>query len=117
MIKPLLDGLNAIYGPLMFIVAIAASVFMVRSGVGKSASEAQASAIAALKEEMEVLKGRIDNLKEENRRQERVIKTIRDVLEKRGITITIDHEIINIEGLEHKKSATIVRIQNEEEDS
>lgn len=116
MLKPLLDGLNAIYGPVMFLAAIIVAGFMAKSSLGKSTSDAQASAIAALKEEMEVLKRRIDNLKEENKRQERVMRTICDVLEKRGITITIDGEMINIEGLEHKRSATIVRIQNEEEE-
>jgi len=116
MLKPLLDGLNAIYGPIMFIVGIAGAVFMVKSGVGKSASEVQANAIAALREEMDVLKGRIDNLKEENKRQERIIRTICSALKMKGIAITIDGETINIDETGHRKSTTVVRIQDKDED-
>ena len=115
MTTTLLNGLNALYGPTMFLVAILVSVFMMKSGIGRSTNEAQANAIAALREELEVQKRRIDSLKEENRHQERVIRTVCEALQKKGITITIDGEIISIEGLESKRSTTIIRIQEEDE--
>lgn len=109
------NSLNAVIGPIITIAAFISIIIMVRSNIGDLSSKAQHSAIVALRAEMDVQKQRIDTLKEENKHQGRVIQTICDVLKQRGIIVTIEGEIISIEGLESQRSATIVRIQNEDE--
>ncbi len=110
----LINGLNAFVGPISALAAFIVLIITVRSNVGDLSSKAQHNAIVALQAEMDVQKQRIDTLREENKQQGRVIRTICDVLKQRGIIVTIDGEIISIEGLEHHKSATIVRIQEED---
>lgn len=110
----IVNSLNAVIGPIMTIAAFIAIVITVRSNIGDLSSKAQHNAIIALQAEMDVQKQRIDALKEENSHQGRIIQTICDALKQKGITITIEGEIISIEGLESHKSATIVRIQDKE---
>jgi hypothetical protein len=86
--------------------------YMVKSGVGKTTSEAQSSTINAMQAEMSILKTRIDDERKENIRLGHVIDTICAALKSKGIIISISGEMITIDIDEHKKSTTI-RIQEE----
>lgn len=107
-----LQTLSTIAGLISIGVTFFGAIFVVRSNIGKSTNEAQQSALSAMKEEMDVLRRRIDDREKESKRLERIIDTICAALKSKGINITIYGEVINIEVEDGKKSTTI-RIHDE----
>ncbi len=111
----IIQGLNANVGLVSFIlmlfVAYMASRSMAKTKVNDQATKAQGQAIEAMKEEIESLRRKVDDAKQENIRLRRVIETIRIALERRGLTIIISDDAIEIED---KNKSTIIRIQNED---
>jgi hypothetical protein len=90
-------------------------VFAYRKAVTKAhmdiqdqSSEAQARTIEAMQGELEIVKGRTDELKYENKRLNHIIQTICEALKLKGIAICINGEIVNIRT---KDDTTTARIQ------
>ncbi len=120
-----IQGLNSYAGLfsmlIVFIGAYYTNKWMSKSTDTGKASDAQQRTISALEgtvttlqADISSLQRKVDELKSENKRQERVIETICLALKSEGIIITIDGEVISIKGLEDsKKTATIVRIQDD----
>jgi hypothetical protein len=108
-ISDILSILSASAGVLGFGIACVVAFFAVRNGVMKSANDAQSSAISAMRSEMETLRERIEDAEEENARLEQIIDTICAALKKRGLVISIQGEMINIE--DRKGGSTTTRIR------
>ena len=71
---------------------------MVKSGVGKTTTEAQQSAIIAMQTELQTLRGKVEDVTKENDKLQSTIETIRTVLETtKGITVTVHGEIVSIQ--------------------
>jgi len=121
-----IQGLNAYAGLFSMLVVVIgayyASRYMSKNADVTKANDAQQRTITALEGTVNTLQAdisslqrKVDELKSENKRQERVIETICMALKSEGISITIDGEMISIKGFdEGKKSATIVRIQDQD---
>jgi uncharacterized protein YlxW (UPF0749 family) len=129
MLTAFFQGLNAYAGLFSMLIVIIGAYFasknMAKSKASEEANNTQQRTISALQGTVSTLQAdigslqrKVDELKSENRHQERVIETICLALKSEGIMITIDGEVISIKGLEEsKKSATIVRIQDSKEGS
>jgi septal ring factor EnvC (AmiA/AmiB activator) len=112
----IIQGLNANIGILTFVLTIGvgyiAARSLARSKVGDAANKAQSDAIKAMEEEIKSIRRKMDDLEKDNKRLKRVIETIRVALSRRGITITISDDAIDIED---SKKSTTVRIRDEDE--
>lgn len=76
---------------------VVGGMYIGRNAAGKTANDAQLTAIAAMQAEINTLRGRTDDLRKENARQEVVIETICSALKTRGMIISIQGEMINIQ--------------------
>lgn len=92
-----LQTFSTIAGLISLGVTIIGAFYVVRSGVGKTTSDAQQSAISALQTELTTLRGRVADTEKENIRLEQTIQTICSALKLRGMIITIQGEMINIQ--------------------
>lgn len=72
-------------------------IYVGKSTAGRTASDAQQNAITAMQSEINTLRGRTDDLKKENTRQEAVIDTICIALKTRGLIISIQGEMVTIQ--------------------
>ena len=100
----------SILNAVITLLVIVSGLFVVKGGIGKAANEAQQSAITALQSELTAQRGRIDDLKVENRRLNHTIDTVCTALKSKGIIITISGEIVHIS--DHGGD-TATRIQEE----
>lgn len=105
----MLQILSASAGVLGFGIAVVVAFFAIRNGILKSANDAQSSAISALRAEVETLRERVEDAEKENTRLEQIIDTICVALKKRGLIITVQGEMINIE--DRKGGSTTTRIR------
>lgn len=112
----IIGGLNANIGILTFFLTIGvawmAARSLAKSQVGDATNLAQNNAIAAMEEEIRSIRRKMEDLTKDNNKLKRTIETIRIALAKRGFTITISEDVIDIE--DNKRSTTI-RIQEKEE--
>lgn len=76
--------------------AIIGGIYLIRSGVGKQASDAQQSALTAMQSELEILRGRVTDAEKENTRLQHIVDTIHAALEARGMIITIQGKMVYI---------------------
>lgn len=67
-----------------------------RHGITHTANEVQERVINALQSEIEMLRGRIDDLEHENSRLDQVIVTICEALKKRGLAVSIDGNMVTV---------------------
>ena len=113
----LIQTLSALSGILTtgtgFIIVIVGWFIMAKSGIGKKTSEAQSGAIIALEAEVSALTRKVDSITKENARLEQTIDTICMALKTRGMLISIQGEMINIEDLKNGKT-TVTRIREKE---
>lgn len=111
----IIQNLNSYVGLISFFIASIVAVVSARSttkvNMNDQANKAQNDAIQAMQEEIASLRRKIDDAKQDNTRLKRVIDTIRIALEKRGLTITISDDAIDIES---GNKSTTIRIQNDE---
>lgn len=105
-IMDILQLISALAGVLGFGIAAAVAFFAVKNGVMKSANDAQTSAISAMQTEIQTLRERVDDAEKENIKLEQTISTICTALEKRGMVISIQGEMINIEDKRNNRSST-----------
>ena len=100
---------------LLLVVSIVAGRYMAKSNVSSAASEAQKNAIDAMQTEMTVLRGRIDDIKnesasikKENVRLQLIMETISAALKGMGLIITIEGEMVKIR--DDNNNSTTTRI-------
>lgn len=108
-IMDILQFLSAGAGLLGFSIAAIVAFFAVKNGVMRSTNQAQGSAISAMRSEIETLRERIEDAEKENSRLEQIIDTICVALKKRGLIITVQGEMINIE--DKRGGSTTARIR------
>jgi len=103
-------------------VTLVLAYFAVKSGKMQTANTAQGSAIAAMKEEMEILRSRVADgekrvaeAERKNTRLELTIGTICEALKLRGLVITIQGEIVNIQDVNGSTTTRIHSIKNEKD--
>ena len=56
----------------------------------------QERAINAMEKEIDVLRGRLDDMEHENKRLEQIIATICEALKKRGLNVSVDGHIVTV---------------------
>jgi|SRR5436853_2537924 len=108
------QGLNAYAGLFsMLIVCIGAyfaSKSMSKSKNNEDANNAQQRAINAMNVEIDMLNRRVDDTAKDNTRLKQTIDTICSALKRKGLLITVDGDLVNIE---EKGVNTIARIQEQ----
>lgn len=112
----IIQGLNTYAGLFSVLVVVIsaffASKYMAKSNASDATNKAQNDAIKAMEEEIKSIRRTMEDLAKDNTKLKRTIETIRMALARRGITITISEDAIDIE--DNKRSTTI-RIQEKEE--
>lgn len=93
---------------IMMIVMVLGGFFVLKGSMGKAASVAQQSAISAMRDELDTLRSRTDDLKEENSRLQHTLQTICLALKSQGIVVSIDGTMVHIS---NKEGSTSTRIQ------
>lgn len=84
-------------------------IFAWRRGYSQESNAIQASVIDALKEEVESLRRKVDDLEKERSTQDQVIASIRYLLKTYGLRITIAGDVVTINDAAGKSKIT--RIQ------
>jgi hypothetical protein len=108
-ISDILSIISASAGVLGFGIAAVVAFFAVKNGVMKSANEAQSSTIDAMRDEIQLLRERVEDTEKENMRLEQIIDTICAALKKRGLVISIQGEMINIQDKRGGSTTTRIR--------
>lgn len=90
------------------IAVIVGAVILGKNTARQTTADAQKNAIDAMQAEIDTLRGRTDDLKKENTRLELIIETICSALKTRGMIITVQGEMINIQD---SGSSTTTKIQ------
>jgi regulator of replication initiation timing len=104
---PFIQSLNSFAGlisiVLLLVVAIVSGRSMSKSNVNHDTIEAQEKTINAMKEEMGILRGKIDDvktenadIKKENTRLQLIMETISAALKGMGLIITIEGDMVRI---------------------
>ncbi len=78
------------------ITGILGGLLAFRNGITRTANEVQERVIHALEIELESLRQRLDDMKDENIRLKHTIDTIYAALKGRGIVVTIEGDMISI---------------------
>jgi len=89
--------------------------FAFRNGMAKTANEVQERVINALESEINNLRQRLDDMKDENVRLRLIIDTICAALKSRGLAVTIDGDMVSIHDA-RGSTTTITHIQEGEDD-
>lgn len=108
-IMDILQLISALAGVLGLGIAAAVAFFAVKNGVMKSANVAQSSTIDAMRDEIQLLRERVEDTEKENMRLEQIIDTICAALKKRGLVISIQGEMINIQDKRGGSTTTRIR--------
>jgi len=88
--------------------AILGGILAWRSGFNSTANAVQERVINALDSEISTLRLRLEDIARENTRLNQMIETICLALQKRGLEVTIDGDVITI--TDNQGSSTITRI-------
>jgi hypothetical protein len=78
-------------------IAIAAIIGTIIAYMHSTKGQIQERALNAMEQEIDVLRSRLDDMENENRRLEQIIATICKALKKRGLSVQIDGNIITVE--------------------
>lgn len=111
-----LSLLSAGAGLISLGITLIVAFFAVKNGVLQSANQAQNSAISAMRTEMETLRERVEDAEKENQRLEQIIDTIYIALKKRGLVITVQGEMINIQDKRGGSTTTRIRRSASQDD-
>jgi hypothetical protein len=111
MIPQLLNFLPYIGTVLSIGITLGALFIALRGGYSKAAGEIQERVISALKQEVEVLNKRVEEMEKDRDRQDHILSTIRYALKKEGLRIAIDGDYVTISQAS-SKSSKITRIQD-----
>ena len=94
---------------------IIGGIYMVKSGLGDRTDKAQTSALAAMKTELDLIRGRIADAEKENTRLTTIVDTIIAALEQKGLVVTIHGKMVFIQ--DTKGLSTTINISNKNEDN
>lgn len=119
--QTLIQSLSALSGFIVdgtaLLVLIVGSFYVVKNGVGKTVSKANQDAIIALnatiialQSDVSTLRSKVEDVTKDKIRLEQTIDTICLALKSRGLMITVQGEMVNIDTLDGK-SSTVTRIQ------
>lgn len=115
-VMDLLSLLSTGAGLISLGITLVGAFFIIKSGRLQSANTAQSSAISALQSEMTILRGRVEDKDKENAQLtqkinhlELTIDTICAALKKRGLIISVQGEMVNIE--DKRGNSTTARIR------
>lgn len=78
------------------VIAIAASIGTILAYMRITKGQIQERAIGVLNVELNALRGRLDDMEQENRRLDQIIVTICEALKKRGLEVSIDGHIVTV---------------------
>lgn len=78
-----------------------------RNGKMATANEVQDRVINALQHQIDTLQDRLSVQEKENARQGQIINTIKSALKQRGLSVTIDGDLISIAGTELMQTSRI----------
>ncbi|WP_376795824.1 hypothetical protein [Thermogemmatispora sp.] len=82
---------------LLITLALITGAFLAyHHGFARTADEVKARVISVMQHEIDTLKDRLETLEKENLRLSQIIGTIRLALQKRGLQITIEGELVSI---------------------
>lgn len=81
---------------LLTVCGILGGFWAFRNGMTKTANEVQERVIHALETEMQSMRQRLDDMKDENTRLRLIIETICAALKSYGMLITIDGDMVSI---------------------
>jgi hypothetical protein len=120
----LINSLSALSGLIVsgtgLLIIVIGGFYVIKSGVGKTVSKANQEAIVALQATILALQAdcqrcekKVDDLTKDKIRLELTIDTMCDALKSRGLLITIQGEMINIDTLDGK-SSTVTRIHSKQ---
>lgn len=93
--QELLNSLS-IVSLVITIAGLVGGVFVLKAGLNRTANEVQERVINAMQTEISVLRVRLEDLEQENKRLEQVINTLCVALKKRGLIVTIDGNIVTV---------------------
>jgi regulator of replication initiation timing len=105
----------SIFSILLTICGILGGIVAFRNGFTRTANEIQERVINALEIELEHLRQRLDDLKEENTRLKLTIDTICAALKSRDMAVTIEGDMVSIRDSSGSKTTT--RIQESEQET
>lgn len=115
-IMDLLSLLSAGAGLISLGITLVGAFFVIKSGRLQSANTAQSSAISAMQSEMAVLNRRVEDKEKENEHLnkkithlELTIDTICTALKRRGLIISVQGEMVNIEDKRGNSTTTRIR--------
>jgi hypothetical protein len=91
-------------------ITIGGLIIGLRGGYSKAAGEIQERVISALKEEVEGLNKKVNEMEKDRDRQSSILSTIRYALKQRGLKITIEGEFVTLS--ESGNSSKVTRIQD-----
>jgi hypothetical protein len=81
---------------ILTICSILGGILAFRNGIARTANEVQERVINALEVELDNMRKRLDDLKDENTRLRLIIDTICAALKSRGMIIAIDGDMVSI---------------------
>jgi len=92
---------------IVLLVALAiGGIFAYRKGYSQEAGAIQERVITALKDEVDTLRDKVDDLEKERATQDRVIATIRYALKSHGLRVTIAGDFVTLQDTANKSKTT-----------
>lgn len=107
---PDLSGWLTILNLFVLVAGTFGGIFAFRSSMANAERAVQSRIIAAMKEEREGLNRKIEEIQEENKRLDRILETLVDLLKSREIYITVQGHTISIK---EGKETIVTRISDE----
>ncbi|HEX4207876.1 MAG TPA: hypothetical protein VHZ51_27490 [Ktedonobacteraceae bacterium] len=86
----------SIFSMILTVAGIIGGVLVFKSGISRTAYEVQERVINAMQSEIAVLRSRLEDLENENKRLDQVIYTLCEALKKRGLIVTIEGHIVTV---------------------
>ena len=87
-----------LFNTMLFIGFGIGGIMAYRNGKARTANEVQDRVINAMQHELDLQAKRIDEIVKENTRLEHVILLIKKALMQRGLSVTIDGELVTLHG-------------------
>lgn len=92
-----LSNLFSVVNVAITLLVLVGGYMAIKSANHRQSGEIQSQAIDALKAELEVLQRRLEALERENTRLQQIMSLIKSALRKRGLTISIDGDLVTID--------------------
>lgn len=102
-----INNLASLGNILIGLMILIGGYIAIRNSKQQGTSTFQAQAIDALKAELDTLQRRLEVLERENTRLHQTLSLIKDALRKRGLSISIDGDLVTIGDASFSQSARI----------